>query len=324
MFLAELPCYEGGHNAAKRCVDCEKRQSCGLELPDAVLADAHLHVVRGNVRLPKRKPETHKGDYGKVLLLGGSVGYTGAPSLCSHAAVAAGAGLVYLGVPEAIYAIEAVKNDEAMPFPLPSDENGRMAESAIGELPERCAGMDVIAAGCGFGRGEGVKAVTRRLLETWKGILVLDADALWALAEDMTLADKTEAQLVLTPHEGEFARLWPERSGDRLADARAFAETHRCTLVLKGHRTLIAFPDGEVYAIAAGNAGMARGGSGDVLTGIIAGMLGQTEFREAVVTACWLHARAGDIAAENMSEYAVTPSVMLGTLMLAQREIIEK
>lgn len=297
------------HNARRACVDCN-------EPPLAVTG-------RDTVSLPRRRAESHKGDYGKLLIVGGSVGYSGAPCLCAQAAVRGGAGLVSLGVPQPVWTVAAVKCAEAMPFPLAADAAGRVAEDAVEALREKAWDMDVIAAGPGLGRGEGVVAVTRRLLREWQGPLVLDADALWALGAMPELLETTAAQVVLTPHEGELARLWPKRSGDRLRDAREYAVAHRCTLVLKGHRTLVAFPDGAVYRIEAGNPGMATGGSGDVLTGVIAAMLGQLPFERAVVTGCWLHARAGDLAAERLGEYALAASDVIDCLPQAETEIME-
>lgn len=280
-------------------------------------------AVRGQFRLPKRRADSHKGDYGKLLIVGGSVGYSGAPNLCAAAAVRAGAGLVRLGVPEPVWPASAVKNSEVMPFPLPADGDGRIAPEALERLRAEAAWADVIAAGPGLGRCEATAALVRWLLGSWRGPLVLDADALWAAAGAEELLDRSAARVVLTPHEGEFARLWPGRSGDRERDARAYAAAHGCALVLKGHRTLAAFPDGALYRIEAGNPGMATGGSGDVLTGVIAAMLGQLDFERAVVTGCWLHARAGDLAAGRLGEYALAASDIIGALPQAELEITE-
>lgn len=297
------------HNARRTCVDCN--------IPVTAVTG------RESVSLPRRRAESHKGDYGKLLIVGGSVGYSGAPCLCAAAAVRSGAGLVSLGVPEPVWPAAAVKCVEAMPFPLAADEAGRLDASAAEAVMAKARDMDVLALGPGLGRGAGVIEVVRRVLSEWQGPLVLDADALWAVSTMPDALERTAAQVVLTPHEGEFARLWPERSGDRLRDAREYAAAHRCTLVLKGHRTLVAFPDGTVYRIEAGNPGMATGGSGDVLTGVIAALLGQLAFEKAVVTGCWLHARAGDIAAERLGEYALAASDIIGALPPAELEIIE-
>ncbi len=278
----------------------------------------------GEMLLPKRRPDTHKGDYGKLLIVGGSVGYTGAPTLCARAAVRAGAGLVYLGVPAPIYDITAVKNDEAMPFPLPSDANGAVAPEAAELVLERLSGCDVCALGPGMGKGKGTSALTEAVLRRSGKPLVLDADALNVLKPMLPLLRKHPAPVVLTPHAGEFARLGGERSGDAAADAQRFAEKWGCVLVLKGHRTAVAFPSGEVYITTHGNPGMAKGGSGDALTGILAGLLGQLPTAQAVCAAVHLHALAGDLCAARLGEYAMTATDLIETLPQATMQMTEQ
>lgn len=276
-------------------------------------ADGARLVTAQFVFLPARRQETHKGDYGKVLVLGGSAGYTGAPTLCARAAVRAGAGLVYLGVPRDIYEITAVKNDEAMPFPL--------EQFSLREKLEAC---DVCVVGPGMGRSEDTLGRVRFVLENAKGPVVLDADALWAISQDLAVLDSARCAAVLTPHGGEFARLCPARTGEPAGDAVGFSRAHGCVTVLKGHRTVCAFPDGSAYRIEAGNAGMAKGGSGDVLAGVLGAMLGQFPLRKAVVTGCWLQARAGDLCARRLGEYAMTATDMIEELCQATMEIHEK
>lgn len=305
-----------GHFIEPGCVYCGELRVCDIGIPADILktAGCGIYAIHGeDLRLPARDRLSHKGDHGKLLILGGCMGYTGAPSLCAHAAVRAGAGLVYLGVPEDIYAITAVKNDEAMPF--------ARTDALAAERLSQC---DVCVIGPGMGRTEDTLALTRYVLENaGTRPVVADADALWALSRDPALLDNTEAALVLTPHEGEFARLLGRPVRDRLHDALSFAETHGCAVVLKGHRTICAFPDGKAYVIDAGNPGMAKGGSGDVLAGVIGAMLGQLTGRRAVVTACWLHARSGDIAAGKFGEYALKAGDLIDTLFRAELEIME-
>lgn len=278
----------------------------------------------GAVLLPKRRPDTHKGDYGKLLILGGAVGYTGAPTLCARAAVRAGAGLVYLGVPAPIYEITAVKNDEAMPFPLPADERGGVAPAAAAEALRRLDGCDVCALGPGMGKGEGAAALVRAVLESGRGKpLVLDADALNVLRPMLPLLRSYPGPAVLTPHAGEFARLGGERTGDLSADALGFARAWNCIVVLKGHRSVVAFPDGEAFVTTHGNPGMAKGGSGDVLTGVIAALLGQLPVQRAVTTGVYLHSLAGDLCAARLGEYAMTATDLIETLPEATKRIIE-
>jgi len=282
-----------------------------------------VSVTRADVSLPRRATDTHKGDYGKLLLVGGSVGYTGAPNLAARAAVRAGAGLVYLGVPEAIWQVCAVKNDEAMPFPLPCDGEGRLTAAALPSLRERWQECDVLALGPGLGRSEDIVALVRAAVEGFTGPLVLDADALWAVSRQPDVLRSAAGRIVVTPHAGEFARLGGALTGERLADAAAFASRYGCVTLLKGRRTVVAFPEGESRVIEAGNPGMAKGGSGDVLTGVLAALLGQLPFREAVLTGAWLHSAAGDRCAAERGEYGMTPSDMIEKLPYIMKEITE-
>ena len=278
----------------------------------------------GEVLLPKRAPDTHKGDYGKLLIVGGAVGYTGAPTLCARAAVRAGAGLVYLGVPAPIYDITAVKNDEAMPFPLPADERGGVAPAAAETVLARLQGCDTAALGPGMSKGEGTAAVVRAVLEArQEKPLVPDADALNVLQPLLPLLRAYPAPVVLTPHAGEYARLGGELSGDPAADALRLAQQWGCVLVLKGHRSVVAFPGGEVYITTHGNPGMAKGGSGDVLTGVIAALLGQLPAERAVTAGVYLHSLAGDLCAARLGQYAMTATDQIETLPEATKQITE-
>ena len=276
------------------------------------------------VRLPKRVRESSKRDYGRLLILAGSRGYTGAPSFASRAAVRGGAGLVWLGVPESIYAVTAVKNDEAMPFPLHCDAQGRLTAEALPEVEARLERMSCLAIGPGLGRSAGVTEFVQGALAASRVPTVVDADALWALSRDMSSLEDAACPLVLTPHEGEFAMLGGLLDGDRVASARRFASRWGCTLVLKGSGSVVAFPDGECYVNQTGNPGMARGGSGDVLTGLMAAMLCQLPFRDAVRAAVYLHGLAGDMAAGELGEYGMTPTDMIRLLPAALKTVTEE
>ena len=274
--------------------------------------------------LPPRKADGHKGTFGKVLVIGGAVGYTGAPYLTATAAVRSGCGLVFLGVPETIWSVEAAKCTSAMPFPLP-DTKGLLSENALQKIEEKLDGCDVLALGPGLGRSAEITALVCGLLEKTEKPVVLDADGINALAGHIDVLDQRRGRVtILTPHDGEFARLGGDlRSGDRLGAARSFAGDHGCCLVLKGHRTLIAAPAGNVLVNTTGNSGLAKGGSGDVLTGIIASLLAQgaSPIRAAGL-GVWLHGRAGDIAAEKLTPYAMTPEDVIAALPEAFFEIM--
>ena len=239
------------------------------------------------------------------------------------AAVRSGAGLVYLGVPEAIWSVCAGKNDEAMPFPLPCDREGRLTEEAVRLALARENAPDVIVAGPGMGRSEEIRKAVRLLLREAKVPLVLDADALWAVSDEAALLADYAYPLIITPHAGEFARLGGAITGERLCDARFFARQYGCITVLKGHRTVVAMPDGRAGIIAAGNPGMAKGGSGDVLAGVLGALLGQMEPDRAVLTACWVHADAGDECAAQKGEYGMTPSDIIAAIPTIMKEITE-
>ena len=263
--------------------------------------------------LPDRDPWGHKGDYGKILLLCGSRGYTGAAALSAMGALRTGAGLVFLGVPESIYAIEAVKLNEPVVFPLP-DVDGMLSEQAIPDILNRLPRLDAVLIGCGLGQSQGTMAVLKAVLEKAECPVVVDADGINLLARNIDLLRERTAPTILTPHDGEFARLGGVLTGDRMASARDFAEQTGCILLLKGHRTCIS--DGTTcYENTTGNPGMAVGGSGDVLAGMIVSLLGQgIAPLEAAACGAWLHGAAGDLCAAQLGQYGMLPTDMLNVL----------
>ena len=280
-------------------------------------------ITAGAVRrcLPRRDPEGHKGDFGKVLCVCGSVGYTGAPIFASRAAVRTGAGLVFLGVPQSVWPVAAVKSDEAMPFPLPETADGKLSLLAEEPIRRRAAGCDAVLLGGGLGRDRQTDALVQNLLNTEKP-LVLDADGLNALGGSTELLQKRPAVTVLTPHEGEFLRLGGDLSRGRERAAAAFSQKYGVYLILKGHRTLIAAPDGRMAVNTTGNCGMAKGGSGDVLAGMLLSLLGQgCETFDACCAAVWLHGRAGDLAAADKGERGMTPTDLLEQIPYALKDL---
>lgn len=266
--------------------------------------------------LPPRKRDGHKGDFGKVLIVGGSVGCTGAPCLTASAAVRSGCGLVYLGVPDAIWQVEAAKCVSAMPFPLESWRGGILRRKALPVLLKKLSACGVLALGPGLGRHEETANLVRDLLTQAEKPVVLDADGINALAGHIDILDSRRGRVtILTPHGGEFARLGGDPAGDPVGAARAFAREHGCFLVLKGHRTVTAGPEGNVLVNTTGNSGLAKGGSGDVLTGLIASLLAQGAGPVmAAAGAVWMHGRAADIGAEALTEYGLTPEDVIAAL----------
>lgn len=313
-----------GHFAEPGCTCRGRLKIASIGIPAELLKHAETDVFAvgpENVTLPKRQEISHKGDYGRLLILGGSIGYTGAPALCAQAAARGGAGLVSVGVPEAIYPIEAARLYEPMPFPLACDESGKLTTQAQLDIVDRIAASDVCVLGCGLGRSEELSKLVRSVYRMSVKQLVVDADGLFALGNEETTLRMAQVPPIFTPHAGEFLRLGGTLTGDRVRDARAFATSRQCVLVLKGHRTICAFPDGEVYIIDAGNAGMAKGGSGDVLAGLIGALCCQLSIKRAVVTACWVHARAGDLCAARLGEYAMLPTDILDAIPEAMKTI---
>ena len=278
--------------------------------------------------LPRRARESSKRDYGRLLIVGGSTGFSGAPTLASRAAVRAGAGLVYLAVPQSIYQIAAVKNDEAMVLPLPSNAlmNGCVTGLTTPQFDAAAVRCGVIAAGPGLGRADGAVRLLSSLGKKYGAQLVLDADALWALSKlRPDFLAGLERPAVLTPHEGEFMHcLGCEISPSRAEAACRYAAERRCILVLKGADTVVAFPDGTYYVNQTGNPGLARGGSGDALTGIMGAMLCQFQPEKAVPLAVFLHGLAGDLAAEARGEYGMTVTDVIDFLPEAMKLIMEE
>lgn len=266
-----------------------------------------------NVLLPERCANTHKGDYGKVLLLCGSVGYTGAAALAATGALRAGAGLVYLGVPESIYAIEAVKLLEPIVMPL-KDNNGMLSTDAIEKIAGLIERMDAVLIGPGLGTSDGTYEVVRWVLENFNGPVVVDADGINVLKSHKDVLRGRTSPTILTPHEGEFQRIGGKLCDGRISGTVKLAKDLGAVIVLKGHDTVIT--DGmTAYLNPTGNPGMAVGGSGDVLAGILVGLLGQKLAPlEAAACAAWLHGAAGDICAEEIGQYGMLPSDMLRVL----------
>lgn len=263
--------------------------------------------------LPDRSPDSHKGDYGKILLLCGSRGYTGAAALAAMGALRSGAGLVYLGVPESIYAIEAVKLTEPVVFPLP-DQYGKLSADALVQLGDILPRMDAVLIGPGLGISEGTSQIVQYILKEAKCPVVLDADGISMAASHKDILRERTSATVLTPHAGEFSRLTGTMPADRVSDAKDAARDMNVIMVLKGHETVIT--DGKCcYINNTGNPGMAVGGSGDVLAGVIVSLLGQgVDPLQAAACGVWLHGAAGDVCAESIGQYGMLPGDMLNVL----------
>ena len=263
--------------------------------------------------LPPRPADAHKGDAGRVFILAGSVGMSGAAALCVRGALRAGAGLVTLGIPKSLHDAMAEKLTEAMLKVLPETKDGALSLQALPDIASTIDAMDAAAAGPGLSQHAQTKDLVRQLLPKVVKPFVLDADGLNAVAEDVSVLRRLPLPIILTPHSGEMARLVrlssEEVQSDRERIASEFAKKHRVIVVLKGHRTVVGSFDGSVYVNDTGNPGMATGGAGDVLTGVIVGLLGQRlQPWDAARLGVYLHGLAGDLAAAERGEIGLIAS----------------
>jgi ADP-dependent NAD(P)H-hydrate dehydratase len=279
----------------------------------------NIEAVEQLPSLPPRPADSNKGSFGRVLVVAGSRGMSGAAVLCASAALRGGAGLVYLAVPSGIQPVVAVANPCYLTLALPEDTDGKLGD-ALPVLLDAIQGKDVVAFGPGLGQSSRITAIVGELAAGCQVPVILDADGLNALRGQ---TDALAGQRILTPHPGEFARLLgtevAQVQAARQALAVEFAGRHRVVLVLKGHRSIVT--DGRrVYVNTTGNPGMATGGTGDVLTGLIAALVGQglEPFAAAQLGVYW-HGLAGDLAREAVGEVSLIATDLLDYLPNAIR-----
>ncbi len=282
-----------------------------------------MRRIRTLPPLPKRKADTHKGTYGRVLILAGSVGMTGAACLAARAALRGGAGLVTLGIPKSLNTIVASKLTCVMTRPLPETREQSLSLKAGQEIAEMSQNAQVVALGPGLSQNPDTKRLVLWLLENLDGHLLLDADGINAVAGEPGALNRVKAQVILTPHPGEMDRLMGfDRTGSsrtssrRLKAVTEFAKEYpHATLVLKGHKSLVVHKD-KLYENTTGNPGMASAGTGDVLTGMIAGLWAQgwASAFEASALGVYLHGLAGDLARDVTGEYSLIATDVLDAL----------
>jgi len=277
---------------------------------------------------PKRAENSNKYDYGRVLMICGSEGYSGAACLAAEAAVRAGAGLVTLCVPRCIYQIAASKLSEAIVKPLPCGRDGMVSDKAIPIIIKLLGKTDVCLAGCGLGRGSGPERVIKALLENCRVPLILDADGINALIGNIHLLSAAKGEILLTPHDGELSRIAdisPQNGETRIEVTQRIALGLGVTLVRKGHESLTASKNGRVTVNSTGNPGLAKGGSGDVLAGIIAALAARKiPLYKTAAAGVYLHGLAGDICARRLGEDFMTPSDVIMSLGEAIKTVKER
>lgn len=270
-------------------------------------------------KLRDRKPDTHKGDYGHVFVIAGSSSYTGAPYLASQAALLSGSGLVTLGVPKSIHPILASKLTEVMVRPFFETRDQSFSLMAEKEILNFALKADVVAIGPGISMNKETQQLARNVIAKMERPCVVDADGISSLQGHLNILKTAKYPIVLTPHPGEFARLLKKDTAevrrDRNTLAIDFSREYNVVLVLKGHGTVVAHPSGESYVNSTGNPGMATAGAGDVLTGIIAGFIGQgLTPLESSVLGTYVHGLAGDLAAKEKGALSVIASDILRML----------
>lgn len=279
--------------------------------------------------LPRRGFDVHKYQMGKVFVLAGSVGLTGAATMTAEAALRSGAGIVKLGVPESLNSIFEVKLTEIMTMPLKETAESTLSLNGYDRIMDLIESSTVSVVGPGISRQYETQNLVRRILQHATRPMVVDADALFALSGHLDILQTVNCPLILTPHHGEFSRLVDQSIDDidekRIELARIFAMEFGCTLVLKGAPTVIAVPEGVVYVNTTGNPGMATAGSGDVLAGIIAGLCAQGLSPErAALCGVFLHGKAGDRAVQRMGLYGMIASDMLQSLAETMKEMHDR
>lgn len=276
--------------------------------------------------LPVRNRDGHKGTFGHLLILAGSLGKCGAAAMSAEAGLRCGTGLVTLGCPQSIHPSLEARLTEVMTVPL-ADLGGEISMQALGQASSLTAGRQALVLGPGLGAGKEAGALMRHMIQGSDLPLVVDADALTALCGDLeTLERRINREIVLTPHPGEMARLTgltaAEVQADRYTVARNFAVSHNIVLVLKGARTLTACPDGRVYINVSGHAGMASGGMGDVLAGLIGGFMAQgLAAGESAVLGVYLHGLAADRLHETFGDAGLLASDVIRELPAARRAL---
>lgn len=293
----------------------------------------NLHAIAKKL---KRPAAAHKGDFGRVFVLAGSRGMTGAANLAGMGALRAGAGLVTVGVPDAVYLVIAKRDSELMVKPLPSTAQGTLTLKALPEIRKFAHSQDVLAVGPGLSRHLTTQKLIRTVIAGTEKPIVIDADGLNALKGTLKILNKRDSPhygekgtvpFILTPHPGEFLRVFGGKldESDALRKKRASeaAVKYGVVIVLKGHRTVVASPEGRSFVNPTGNPGMATAGSGDVLTGVIAALIGQgLSAYEAACLGVHVHGLAGDLAAKKVGEISLTAGDILRYLPDAFQTVV--
>lgn len=300
---------------------------------EAIVSALQLNVITARdiaALIGPRPPVSNKGSYGSVLVVGGSLGKSGSAAMAGMAVLRTGAGLSTVATPKSALATVSGFHPELMTEPLPETHTGTISTEALDRIAELAKGRTVLAIGSGISRDQHTAELVRTVVARLKVPMVVDADGLNAFQDRTDELNGKGRTMVITPHPGEMARLAgssvAEVQKDRLEVARKFAREHELIVVLKGHRTLVVQPDGEAWVNTTGNAGMATGGTGDLLTGMVASLMAQhpNNIQGAVLAAVHLHGLAGDVMRETVGEYSLVATDLLLGLPEAFRRTRER
>lgn len=286
-----------------------------------------MQIVKDIPKLKPRAVDSHKGTFGKVCIVAGSLGMSGTGALAGRAALRSGSGLVRVATPKSVLPIVASIEPSYTTIPL-DDKDGHIAKKAAAQLIEAAGENDVMAFGCGIGVSPAARHVLQSLLEIEKLRLIIDADGLNNLAKIHDWPETAKAKLILTPHPGEMKRLWTglfreDMPADRQTLATKFAARTNTTIVLKGAGTVVADNE-QIYVNTTGNPGMASAGSGDVLTGVITALAGQglSDF-DAATLGVYVHGLAGDITASHLGQISMIATDIIDALPNAFEQVVE-
>ena len=328
---ATFGCAKAGHFLGEGRDFTGRLEVMDIGIPDYIVASCppRLHVTTPSTiapLFPPRKRHGHKGNWGHLLIIAGSRGKSGAAILAANAAVGAGTGLVTLAVPDSINDSVEACTIEAMTAPVPDQGNGYFTHDNLDTILTLARNKSALALGPGLGTREETRKLVTALLEKTDLPLILDADGLNCISHDPSLLKKRKAPTLLTPHPGEMARLTGGTSGeiqkDRLGAAREFAAAYQVILVLKGAGTLTALPDGTTFFCPTGNPGMASGGMGDLLTGIIGGLTARgLSLADAARSGTFIHGACGDLLAQQKGPWGVPASELIASLPAVFREL---
>jgi len=323
-----------GHLLYPGCDFTGRLHIIDISIPEAAIEKEAIHLrllteEETSLLIPSRPADSHKGSFGHVLVIAGSIGKGGAAAMTSLSCLRSGAGLVTLATPQSVQPILAEKLTEVMTYPLPETEEKTIALSALEKIIELSRDKDVVAIGPGLTTEKGTASVVRRLVKEIEKPVVIDADGINALPDHLDILRERRSPTVLTPHPGEMGRLIGKGASDiqkdRIGISRLFAMDYRVYLVLKGANTVIAEPSGEVSISPTGNPGMATAGTGDALTGILAGLIAQQiDIASAVKLGVYLHGLAGDLAAKEVGMTGMLAGDLIARIPAAIRYLTER